>query len=184
MNKIKNSKRGRKETTSPNAKDYWVIYVFAFLTCFMAMFGVGAVSFDNIINDSKFFIVFALAGILVSIILFGVMFSAIPNFRSHEKKANYVSTSLIFIGLTILVPEISAYINDKFSTTSICSDYVIQRKSSGGNRTKAYWLFVNIYGKEERIELSRKKWEQYNEGGWINLCIAKGYLGFELINIK
>ncbi|GAA4444635.1 hypothetical protein GCM10023188_46870 [Pontibacter saemangeumensis] len=184
MNNENLKKVKKKRIQSPKSQRYWVIDVFAFLTCFAAMFGLGAVSFDNILKSTQFFIVFAFAGFLFSLILVLVLFSILPEFKVYEKNSKYVSTSLIFIGLTMLVPEISAFTNDKLSSTAECSDYLIERKSSGGRRTKAHWLYVTINGKEERIELYKPKWERYKENGLISLCIARGFLGFEFIRIS
>jgi len=89
----------------------------------------------------------------------------------------------LFVGLFLLSIAVTGFVNHHFADqTTFCKKYTIIRKSTSSGRSTEYFFFLNIEkNNEERFSVGKKLYNNFEEGGQIELCMQKGKFGFEYV---
>lgn len=137
---------------------------------------------DNMLNGIKLFWISGLLGIIAAVVVTSILKLRAPSVY-YESKRRYTVHFGLFAGCFLLFPAAASFINRNFADgNTICKNYLIQRKSTGGKRNQSSWLFLKLEnGSEERFDVSRDFYNQVKEGGEATLCTKKGKLGFEFV---
>ena len=160
------------------------VYRFATGFCFVGLvFQIFEIRrMDNTIGGTQFFWTYALIGILIAAVVTAILKLKSPSVYFESSRRFTVHFGL-FLGFFLTTPATASFINHYFSDSRIdCTKYKIVRKSTGGNRQKASWLFLQINGHEERFDVARNLWNSVNEGGLVVLCTKKGQLGHDFVD--
>ncbi len=164
-----------KEPTKFNKFIYPFSSFFVFFSLILLIFEIR--NLENTFLGTKFFWNYGLIGIGIAIIttLFLIKFS--PE-TFNESKRRYTVVFGTFVGLFLITPSISSFLNHYYSNNEIkCNYYKIIRKSSGN---KTYSIYVNISSKnEECFKIKKPLYESLADGDTLNICSKEGWLGYK-----
>lgn len=139
-------------------------------------------NYDNTINGTKLFWTAGFVGVVIAIIITFILKFFQPSVY-YESKRRYTVCFGLFIGFFLLATAIAGFVNHHFADQSIsCKSYTIIRKSTSGSRSKEYFLFLIINNNnEERFSVGKTRYNNFEEGEQIELCMLKGKLGFDYV---
>ena len=138
-------------------------------------------SIENIIEESKFWKTFALIGFVIGIVsLFLLRLYRWSVFR--ESRRRYAVIVNFVLGSMCATTAIASYVNSAYAKLDVVkSEYIVNEKSSGGTRMKAYWIFIDIDNSIRRFELKRYLWDQVEEGDTVLLEVRTGFLDYDYV---
>ncbi|MBL7790599.1 MAG: hypothetical protein JNL75_12290 [Chitinophagales bacterium] len=156
-----------------------IIYPFSSFFCFVSVF-LSIFEIRNIENTflgTRFFWISGILGIVLAIIITLLILKLSPS-TYHESKRRYTVNFGLFLGLFLLTPTISSFINHFFSKNEIqCRNFRIEKKSSG---IRTYSIYVNTSSKkDECFKIKKPLFESISEGDTIEICSKLGFLGYE-----
>lgn len=138
-------------------------------------------NFDNTIQGSKLFWIAGLGGMVMALIITLLLKTFHPSVYDESKRRYTVHLGL-FIGFFLVSAALSGFCNHHFATPSTFSkNYVIERKSIGGHRSKEYFFILTIDNNEERFSVGQTRYDNFSEGEQIELSMLKGKLGFDYV---
>lgn len=170
-----------EKTTKPFDK---FIYYFS-----STLFFVGLISlifeirkFDNTINGIKLFWTAGLVGVLIAIFLTIILKTGFPSVY-YESKRRYTVHFSLFVGLFLLSTAITGFVNHHFADqTTFCKKYTIIRKSTSSGRSTEYFFYLIMENNnEERFSVGKTRYNNFEEGEQIELCMQKGKFGFDYV---
>lgn len=153
------------------------------------LFFVGLISlifeirnFDNTIHGTKLFWTAGGIGISLAILITYILKTTNPSIY-FESKRRYTVHFGLFIGLFLLTTSIAGFTNHYFADgNKICKKYTIKRKGISGSKTKEYFINLKLEdNSEERFTITKSKFDNFNEGEEIELCIFRGKFGFDYV---
>jgi hypothetical protein len=142
--------------------------------------------FDNTINGLGFFFLFAFVGLLLSVPFYILIYQTVPDLKQKRQIGKQWSSNLACLGLGFffLIPGLASYINrTNLAGQPVCNIYNIVRKGSSSGRGREYYFFVVIENAEQRLTVYKPLWDKYNEKQEIHLCIQRGILGYDNIQL-
>lgn len=170
-----------EKTTKPFDK---FIYYFSFILFFIGLISLifEIRNFDNTINGTKLFWTAGLIGIAIAIIVTIILKLTRPSVY-YESKRRYTVHFGFFVGLFLLSTSLTSFVNHHFADNiKICKKYIIERKSTSSGRRTEYFLYLKIdNNNEERFSVGKTRYENYEEGEEIELCMVKGKFGFNYV---
>ncbi|MFI5141811.1 MAG: hypothetical protein ACHQII_05600, partial [Bacteroidia bacterium] len=130
--------------------------------------------------------------LIIILFLIGVFFEFLlglttekvfPNFKYKTKRKTSIGFGLLVGGIIFFFPAFGLYYNKTFYTNSNCNKYVIASKVIHYNyRTvKRYYIQINNNGSPLEIEIDEFDFERISNHAKVEVCIAKGGLGFDLV---
>ncbi|MBZ4037649.1 DUF2500 domain-containing protein [Flavobacterium sp. 17A] len=161
-----------------------VVYYFSttlfFISLISLLFEIR--NFDNTIQGTKLFWTAGLFGILVAIITTIILKLTIPSVY-YEGKRRYTVLLGLFIGFFLLFTSLASFVNHYFADpTTFYKNFKIESKSiSGGRSTEYFFYFKMENGTEERFSVGKTRYDNFEEGEEIKLCLMKGKLGFDYV---
>lgn len=98
----------------------------------------------------------------------------------YESKRRYTVHFGFFVGLFLISTSLAGFVNHHFTDKiKICRKYIIERKSTSSGRSTEYFFYLKTdNNNEERFSVGETRYENYNEGEEIELCMLKGKFGF------
>ena len=161
------------------------VYYFA-----STLFFVGLVAllieikfFENTIRGTNLFWKGGGIGVALAILFTLVLKVTNPSIY-FESKRRYTVHFGLFVGLFLLSAATAGFINHYYANQNIfCKSYGITRKDiSNGRRSTEYFIYVKFTDTyEERFSIGQKRYENFNEGEQIELCMIKGKLGYDYV---
>ena len=140
-----------------------------------------ATPIGNTIHGTKFFWTAASIGIaafVLTIIFLKTKFASVFDESSRRYSVCFGYLFGFFLG----VPAAARFLNDALAKPEIeCKDFTVVRKSTGGARTTAYFIFCKLDGGEERFEVIKPFWDKVEENKTVELCLKKGYFGYDYV---
>ncbi|BAO76025.1 hypothetical protein [Winogradskyella sp. PG-2] len=110
---------------------------------------------ENIIEEPKFWKSFALVGFVTGILSLFLIRLIRPSVFD-ESGRRYAIIFGFILGFMSISAASASYFNSKYATSNIVkSEFIVERKSFGGNRTTAYWIFIDIDNSTKRFELKK-----------------------------
>jgi hypothetical protein len=170
-----------EKTTKPFDKFvYYFATTFFFTGLICQIFEIR--NFDNTINGTKLFWTAGFIGIAIAIVLTGVLKLKFPSVY-YESKRRFTVHFGLFLGCFLLVPAVVGFINHHYADNNkICKTYMIKRKGISGSRSKEYFIHLTLENnKEERFSIGKTRYENFNEGEEIELCMMQGKFGFDYV---
>jgi hypothetical protein len=139
-------------------------------------------NFDNTINGAKLFWTAGFAGLGIAIICTVLIQLTNPSVY-YESKRRYTVHFGLFIGLFLTTTALTGFVNHHFATaTTFYKKYSIVRKSISSGKSTEYFLFLKMDdGTEERFSVGETRYNHFEEGEDIELCMLKGKLGFDYV---
>jgi FtsH-binding integral membrane protein len=138
-------------------------------------------SISNTIHGTKFFWSAGVIGIILFVIVIAFFKIKFPTVFDESSRRYSVYFGYLF-GLFLVVPATASYINKSCADQRIdCKNFLVSRKSSGGGRTTEYFIFGNYNGSDERFTVVKPLWDSIDENKIIQLCVRKGYWGYEYV---
>ncbi|WP_343688681.1 hypothetical protein [Chitinophaga sp.] len=138
--------------------------------------------FDNTIYGTRLFWMGGSVGIVLAIILTILLKLLRPGIYD-ESGSRYTVYYGLFIGLFLTTSALTGFINHHFAIpTTFCKKYVIARKSISTGRHTEYFLFIKFNNnRKERFSVDKTRYDLFEEGGEIELCMLKGKFGFDYV---
>ena len=159
----------------------------------MTLFLIGLVflifqmdNIENTIEESKFWKTFALIGFVTGILSVFLIKQIRPSVFNESGRRYAVFFGCI-VGFSTLITASANYINEAYANPdSSISEYIINSKSSSsGDKSKSYWIFIEIDNSTKRFELKRSLWDKIREGDTVLLDVKTGFFDYEFIeNIR
>ncbi|MBB4804586.1 putative membrane protein [Flavobacterium nitrogenifigens] len=139
-------------------------------------------NFDNTIQGTKLFWTAGVFGILVAIITTTILKLTNPSVY-YESKRRYTVHLGLFIGFFLISTALASFVNHYFANpTTFYKNYKIESKSISGGRSTEYFFYLKMEnGNEERFSVGKTRYNDFNEGEEIKLCLLKGKLGFDYV---
>ncbi len=136
---------------------------------------------ENIIEESRFWKKYAISGFIIGIIsLFLIRLVRASVFMESGRR--YAVIFGFVLGSMFISASSASYFNSKYADSSVAKvEFPVKHKSSGGTKSKAYWIFIEIDNSTRRFKLSRILWDQLQEGDTVLLEIRKGFLGYDYV---
>ncbi|WP_299120193.1 hypothetical protein [uncultured Winogradskyella sp.] len=154
----------------------------------VALFGGGLIflifqmdTIENMIEEPRFWKSFTLVGFVVGIIsLFLLKLSRPTVFQESGRR--YAIIFGFVLGFMFISTSSASYLNSLYAAKNVVrSDFIVNDKSSGGARSKAYWIFIEIDNAKKRFKLKRQLWNQINVGDMVVLEIKAGFFDYEYV---
>lgn len=170
-----------EKTTKPFDK---FLYYFAstlfFIGLILLIFEIS--KYDNTINGTRLFWIAGFVGIGLAVIL-TILLKLFQPSVYFESKRRYTVHFGLFIGLFLVSAAITGFINHHFAdATTFCKSYPIKRKSTSSGRSTEYFFFLTMdNNNEERFSVGKSRYENFEEGEQIELCMKKGKFGFDYV---
>lgn len=171
-----------KRESEPKSGDKIIEYIAS------GLFGLGLlilifriVPLDNTIGGLELFFISAGLGFILGILIAFIIKSVRPSafYDSSRRLGIILGYSL---GLALLFAALASLINEKKASDVVAKKEVeIISKTSNTRKNNAYYIFILIDGKEERIELNKKPWDTLREGDMITLELRNGYFNYPFI---
>lgn len=170
-----------EKTTKPFDK---FIYYFSFTLFFIGLISLifEIRNFENTINGTKLFWIAGFSGIAIAIIVTIILKLTRPSVY-YESKRRYTVHFGFFVGLFLISTSLAGFVNHHFTDKiKICRKYIIERKSTSSGRSTEYFFYLKTdNNNEERFSVGETRYENYNEGEEIELCMLKGKFGFNFV---
>jgi len=161
-----------------------VIYYFSNTLFFIGLLGLvfEIRNFDNTIHGIKLFWIAGLVGILVAIIATVILKATNPSVY-YESTRRYTVHFGLFGGFFFLSTTLAGFVNHYFaSPTAFYKNYKIESKSISSGRSTEYFFFLKMEnGDEERFSVGKTRYDNFEEGENIKLCLLKGKLGYDYV---
>lgn len=136
---------------------------------------------ENTIFGMRLFWISMALGVFTSFILIFLLKWISPSVYLNEKRRLSVYLGL-FLGFAIFTPALAAFINHKFSESSVvCRVYQVESKSKGSKGNRTNYIEINIENKMEQFIIDRDVYDNIETKGQIELCTRKGILGYEFV---
>lgn len=138
--------------------------------------------FDNTINGTKLFWIAGFIGIGIAFILTIIVKITKPSVY-YESKRRFTVHFGLFLGLFFITTALTGFINHHFADNiKVCKKYIVEKKSTSSGRSTEYYLFLTIQdNNQERFSVGKKRYDNFEEGEEIELCMLKGKFGFNFI---
>lgn len=154
----------------------------------VVLFGGGLVflifqmnTIENIIEESKFWKNYALVGFVTGILSLLVIRLVRPTVFDESGRRYAVIFGFI-LGLMFISTSGASYFNSKYANSDVVtSEYIVKDKSFSSNRSKAYWIFIEIDNSTKRFKLKPKLWDQIQKGNTVLLEIKKGFFDYDYV---
>lgn len=139
-------------------------------------------NFDDTIHGTKLFWTAGVFGILVAIITTIILKLTNPSVY-YESKRRYTVHLGLFIGFFLIATALASFVNHYFANpTTFCKNFKIESKSISGGRSTEYFFYLKMEnGDKERFSVGKTKYNNFEEGEEIKLCLLKGKLGFDYV---
>lgn len=170
-----------EKTTKPFDK---FVYYFAstlfFISLLCLIFEIR--NFDNTINGTRFFWTAGSVGILIAILLTIILKIKFPSVY-YESKRRYMVHFGLFVGFFLLSTAVAGFVNHHYADSDkIYKRYTISSKGTSGGRSKEYFIHLTFENNnEERFSIGKTRYNNFEEGEEIELCMLKGKLGFDYV---
>lgn len=139
-------------------------------------------NFDNTINGTKLFWIAGLIGIGFATILTIILKLTKPSIY-YESKRRFTVHFGLFIGLFLISTALTGFINHSYADKiKICNKYTIERKGTSSGRSTEYYFFLTVENNnQERFSVGKTRYQSFEEGEEIELCMLKGKFGFNYV---
>lgn len=152
-----------------------------------AIFGIASLfgcieirEIENNLQGTMLFILFAILGLIISIILIVKLYKWIP-IGIKERKGNTLISGGILCGFVIGLPGLANYYNRTGSNEVICKSYVINKMYFTHGSRGGHFLYIDIDNKEKRLNVDHETYHNLEGENSIEICISKGRLNFDFV---
>ncbi|MEO5967754.1 MAG: hypothetical protein ABIP69_05805 [Ferruginibacter sp.] len=160
------------------------VYYFSSVLFFIGLLSIifEIKKFDNTIHGTTLFWTAGFIGIVLAIILTTILKFTNPSVY-YESRRRYTVHFGLLIGMFLVTISITGFINHYFANKEkICKNYIIIRKGISGGRGKEYFINLKLgSNNEERFSIGKTRFDNFNEGEEIELCMVKGKFGFDYV---
>ena len=138
---------------------------------------------DFIFNKWALILGLLLLGYLFEFILGLFMEKVFPSFKYKGKRKTF-SFAIFVGGLMFFFSAFGVYYNKRYCTDSKCDKYTVNDKITHriSRSDEHYYIVIKIKGDDTEIELEEDEWNDIRINRKIEICIAKGGLGFAIIS--
>ena len=138
--------------------------------------------FDNTINGLRLFWIGGFVGIGLAIIS-TIMLKLFQPSVYDESKRRYTVHFGLFIGFFLLTAALTGFINHHYADPiNFCKKYQLKSKSINSGKSTEYFFFLTMDGNnEERFSVGKNRYNHFEEGEQIELCMLKGKFGFDYV---
>tara|TARA_R110001592_G_C12929018_1_gene729268 strand:- start:31 stop:780 length:750 start_codon:yes stop_codon:yes gene_type:complete len=137
---------------------------------------------ENIIEESSFWKNFGFLGFSFSLICLFFLYKFQPSIFSESGRRYSVVFGFI-LGLTSLTISTTSFLNKKNAEKEIIqSEFIINRKSTGGKKNKSHWVFIKIRESERRFVVKPNLWNKLKVGDKVLLKLQKGSFEYDFVN--
>ena len=150
--------------------------IIALFVVSLFLFLIQVTNLENTINDTKLIWTACAVGIGLAIIL-TILLKTIMHSICFVNNATYLA---LFVGLFFLLSLLFGFINYHFPDyKKACKTHTIIRKDSYGIRSTSYFIYVKLDDNTEKeFSIGKKRYNNFNKGETVEICIAKGLFGF------
>lgn len=168
--------------TKPNSKDKiwgYISMVLFFCGLIFLMFQMNNI--ENIIEEKSFWKNFGLLGFSIGLLGLLFLYKVRPSiFRESGRRYSVVLGFIL--GLTALTISTTSYLNKKNAKKEIIkSEYIIERKSTGGKNNRSHWIFIKIRESERRFEIKPQLWNELKIGEKVLIKTQIGKFEYEFV---
>jgi hypothetical protein len=160
------------------------MYYFSSILFFVGLIGqiFEIRKFDNTINGTKLFWTAGTIGIIIAILLTAILKIKFPSVY-YESKRRYTVHFGLFLGLFLITTAMTGFINHYFADNiKTCKKYIIKKKGTSGGRSTEYFIhLVTNSNNDERFSIGKTRYDNFNEGEEIELCVVKGKFGYDYV---
>lgn len=136
---------------------------------------------ENIIEEKNFWKNFGLLGLSFGLIGLFFLYKIRPSVFNESGRRYSVVFGFI-LGFTALTISTASYLNKKNSEKRVIqSEYIINRKSTGGKKNNSHWVFIKIRKSERRFEINPKLWNELEIGETVLVKTQKGKFEYEFV---
>lgn len=154
----------------------WIIFVITWL-----ILGLGSHLFENIINGKVEIFRLFLMGLMASCAYTAFDVVTEPSYYKSKSEKRASAILIQFIGIIIMTAYLLALFN-RYSGLKHAAEKKYRVLDTGSNiKTRAKWIFLDIYGKRERFKLDGKDQHQYKSGDSVIVTEGKGALDMRFI---
>jgi hypothetical protein len=151
-------------------------WFFAGLVCLI----FGILTFDNTLNGISLFWRSGGVGIGIAALVTIVLKRLAPGVY-YESNRRYSVHAGLFLGFFMVTASAGGFINHYFAGEEYCKTYIVKSKSISGGRHTAHYIKLVINGNEERFDVGRERYDAFESGEPIQLCMLKGRLGYDYV---
>lgn len=170
-----------EKTTKPFDKFlYYFASVFFFIGLILLTFEIR--KFGNTIDGARLFWTAGFVGIGLAVIL-TILLKVFQPSVYYESKRRYTVHFGLFLGLFLVSTVVTGFVNRQFADPkTFCKKYSIKRKGTSSGRSTEYFFFLIMdNNNEERFSVGKTRYENFEEGEQIELCMHKGKFGFDYV---
>jgi len=184
--KIKTKKHHTSTNIQPASLTLKIVAYICLAVGISSIWWIGQLNMDNIKNAAGFFILFAIVGLIVSVPFYIILYKTVPELKNKRPISKNWATCInsFGLGLFFMSPSIaSTVVKNNFTKAETCDEYKILRKEYSIRKLREHYFFVTIDNEEEKIVVPSIVWDKSQVGQSVRLCIQKGILGIDYINL-
>jgi len=136
---------------------------------------------ENTIEETSFWKKYGLYGFSFSLFCLLILYKLKPSVFNESGRRYSVVFGFV-LGLSFLTISTFSFINKKYAQTEITeSEFIIDRKSTGGKKNNTHWIFININNSKKRFEIEQKLWNELNVGNRVLLRLQVGFFDYNFV---
>ncbi|NBA78498.1 hypothetical protein GOQ04_23275 [Emticicia sp. ODNR4P] len=136
---------------------------------------------DQIFFGGTFFVIFCIVGSILGIQTVYFIEKRIPLLTHPRATKNFFLRGVFFLFL-IGTPSLASFYNRTFPfSLTTCTIFPILEKGQSSRNPSSYFIYFQYQNQKERLSINKDLWMSIKEKQPVEICIAKGGLGFEFV---
>ncbi|MDI9863660.1 hypothetical protein QM480_04955 [Flectobacillus sp. DC10W] len=136
---------------------------------------------DQIFFGGTLFVIFLVVGLILGYQTIYYIKERTPLLSHPMAQKNFFLKNLFFLFL-IGTPSLASFYNRTFPFNSTtCAIFPILEKGQSSRTPSSYFIYFQYQNQKERLSINKDMWMAIKENQPMEICIAKGGLGFEFV---
>lgn len=149
----------------------------------LVFLGFGLRNIDNYLNWFVMSLTLVFSGAVLGFITYMVLGFFIENIQSYRNTNNISVLTTLVVCFSFSAFGIGVLLNEYASKRVYCKSHTISDFGESSNRSKEYYIFVNINGKMKRLSFGKSFKKTHKAGDRIQLCVVTGLLGYQYVTM-
>ncbi|MEO4005584.1 hypothetical protein [Flavobacterium sp. CAU 1735] len=144
----------------------------------LIFFAIGLKNIENYTNWLLFTIVSVIFGIFLALLIHHLLCFFEPKIRTYKNAKGIKMLHQLVFSFILLSFGLMRFVNEYKINKTDCKTYKIIDLGKSGSKNPTHYIFINGKNGEERLSFGKSYNQKHKVGDSINLCIHKGFLGF------